>query len=531
MTMKLHPFLWSLSLVLALTPTGTFANCLPRNFRGVPVPNNQDAVARFLATQSTCPPEVTAFRAGLLHSGLQLTPTMVDNRSFHNPSAGSFSFFELVSGHASFGQDVARGEVFFGHFTEIAQDGSLSLAQSTEQGNLMVELIAWDPKKGYFNFYELIGAGSAGQWFYRGDSQDILADTRLLHRQADPQHPQFGHTLRCAGCHTNGGPIMKELAAPHNDWWTEDRKLPLGDAPLASSLKAIFQNVVDAETLAQAVRTGMAKLDGSPTFAKVKAQHTLPERLRPLFCPVEVNIESDLSPSDTGNKPVQIPSGFFVDSRLATGVVTGDRNLLPTVLSRLGSQMPETENLDADHAWLTPVKAQSDISAVDDLLRDGLVDETFVTAVLATDLTNPVTSAGRCQLLKLLPLAATSGWQAQFVQTLATSSDPFAAELHANLTDDTRGPAFQKQRAANLLKACAARLNTQDTVSNGHALLNLAPLLYQRRQEVFANEISKNPLGQIFEPTFRNIFPHPRGITVTPGALELSETCEVVSVP
>ena len=77
----------------------------------------------------------------------------------------------------------------------------------------MVELIAWDGDKQVFNFYEMIGDGRQGKWFYRGDSLDIQADVKFLHRQTGSGDPRFGSNLRCSGCHTAGGPIMKELVA------------------------------------------------------------------------------------------------------------------------------------------------------------------------------------------------------------------------------------------------------------------------------------------------------------------------------
>src|SRR5215475_14588892 len=74
-----------------------------------------------------------------------------------------------------------------------------------------------------------------------------------------------------------------------------------------------------------------------------------------------------------------------------------------TALESMRSELPGNKRADADHAWLTPVKAHSDMVAVDALIEQGVVDKDFVTAVLAVDFTNPVFSKIRCGLLKLVP--------------------------------------------------------------------------------------------------------------------------------
>jgi hypothetical protein len=115
---------------------------------------------------------------------------------------------------------IPRGDLLFGHFTNVTRDKRLV----SNKEDLVIELIAWDPGRQFYNFYELVD----GDWFYRGDSKDILDDVQLLHRQRDASIKPFGTRLRCSGCHINGGLLQKELALPHNDWFTRDRQLPLG---------------------------------------------------------------------------------------------------------------------------------------------------------------------------------------------------------------------------------------------------------------------------------------------------------------
>jgi hypothetical protein len=110
---------------------------------------------------------------------------------------------------------------------------------------------------------------------------------------------------------------------------------------------------------------------------------------------------------------------------------------------------PNTSRVDADHAWLTPVKAASDILAIETLVRQGVLNLEFVHDVLAVDLSNPLFSQGRCRLLRLVP--QTPDWQA-FFQALSEAgvgphADPAAQELLHNLMDPSRHSQFHQARA------------------------------------------------------------------------------------
>lgn len=496
---------------------GAQPTCTPvRN--GRPVTGNQDALAQLLAKGGACPRDVVALRARIKEHGGTLSTAFINNRGFHNPAAGSFSLFEVVTGPLTSIGRVGSGEFFFGHFT--APDGMrLVLNQSPADKNLMIEAIAWDPAKGMFNFYELNGTGSTGRWDYNGDSADILADTALLHRQRRPGEAAFGTRLRCSGCHVNGGPIMKELASPHNDWWSASSPLPRGGREFDSRMTAIAAGFVGGDDLAANVRAGLDKLNASPKFLEIRKRRPLPEQLRPLFCPVEINLESDSTPLDktTSTKP---PSGLLVDPRLARGPLEVSRADYAAGLSATGSAFPEIDRRDADHAWLGPVKAVSDQLAAQALVSAGIVDDEFVADVLAVDFTNPALSTARCRLLKLVPAEATSDWPARFRTALAGSTEPAAQALLQNLTVEGRTASAHRQRGERFLEACRERLKTPDFV------VAALKLVAQRRAEVAANEISSSR-NQILEPTFRVIFPT-QTRTPAPGTLRLSESCEIV---
>jgi hypothetical protein len=477
-----------------------------------PAPLNDDPIARVLRAEATCPGDVFTFRDAIVRKGGHLETALVANRGFHNPSQGSFSMFEMVLGTVA-GQGLMLGDVFLGHFTT-PEGMLLTPEQGPVLNALMVEAFAWDNSKGYYNFYELRGDGVTGLWSYRGDSFDILVDNRLLHRQPTPSAPRFGDRLRCSGCHMNGGPIMKELTEPYNDWWNPQRPLDFGQRTPDARIAAVLKTLVPAARLAEAVRVGLAKLELSTRFTDARKALTFQEQLRPLFCPMEVNFASDTS--NIG--PVTIPADFFVDPRLQPRGQSGvrvERTAYNDMLVKAGSRFPETALPDADHAWLTPVKSASDIGAVQTLIDTGVLDTEFVADVLAVDMTEPALSNIRCGLLRLIPDAPKPDWRAAFVTTLLASTVPGAAELHKNLTDPERTAASHQARAHALIARCAS-----DPVK---FLPGMYGALAWKRDAVAANEISKNPRGQILEPGFRVIFPQ---TPFTFPRAHLSETCE-----
>ena len=531
-TMKQTQALNVAALILAvlgnLIPSTAHAACQVLKSQSSRAATTRDPIGLLLSSAAKCPTDVFQFRSLLKQRGMKLETALVANRGFHNPSQGSFSMFEMVTAPESTGILVDAGDFFFGHFTAVSATNELAPDQNAQKGSLMIEAIAWDTTKGFYNFYELIGNGSQGRWFYRGDSADILADNQFLHRQADSKKPVFGNSMRCSACHTGGGPIMKELSAPHNDWWDSARNLDLGGRKPNSRLAGILATLVPADRLAKSVVTGLKKLESSGPYKQIKSSLTLQEQLRPLFCAVEVNFKSDLTSNSENQAEVRVPAEFFVDSRLISPAVKEvvqfglpiHREDYTQALKKLGSRFPETNRIDGDHAWLTVVKAKSDKVVVDALIAKGIIDEEFAADVLAVDFTNPVFSAPRCSLLRLVPTNSTPDWKSVFIERLSQSHASAAHELLQNLTESSRNLAFYQTQVGDYLKHCSSKLKAVDNV------LKLTQLLDQRRNEIRASEISKNPRGQILEPGFRVIFPE-FNKPVSPGQLELSKSCDI----
>jgi hypothetical protein len=506
-----HSIITGIVLVLGVAFTTLCHAACPVQKLATPAP--KDPVARVLGAQDTCPRNPREFVDVLKRLGARVEPTLVNFVGFHNVNAGAFFFFEIASSAPTSAIEIPRGDLLFGHFTTATRDQLVSV----ESGGLTIELIAWDPDKQFFNFYELRG----GRWIYQGDSQDILDDIKQLHRQPSNSPPQFGAKLRCSGCHVNGGLLQKELAPPHNDWFVQDRPLPPVTLTPDAFVKGRLADVVDAGELTKLVTASARRLADSPGYRKVLAAHTMQERLRPLFCPMEVNIESDVRPFDDKRPTLSLPAAFFVDPRLATAAISIDRRHYDAALQMVGSSLPQTpgRRTDADHGWLTPVKAHSDIVAIDALIEQGIVDKEFAADVLAVDFTNPAFSKTRCGLLKLVPNDGGPDFVARFQSALRGASQPGAVELLNNLSDPARNAAFHEKQALAFLTSC------QQRATDPNAVLDWFRLLAQRRVEIDASDISKNPQGRIIEDG-RIVFPSTRPPAVA-GRLALTSACQV----
>lgn len=501
-----------------------------------------DPLFRIVTAQDSCPQNALDLRKRLLQLGYGLKPAMVADRGFNNPlPAGSYSFFETVSkqagSRAAFA--VEDGDWFFGHFQAANNNASIGASELVEQqqgtqDNLLLESIVFDPDAGYFRFYEIRGTGQGGQWFYRGSSLDIQDDITSLWRNTDPGQPVFGHApatnpgrwggtntafkLRCSGCHMDGGPIMKELVAPHDSWWRQDRPLNFGSLVIQQELQPILTNVIDAGTFAGFVQKGVDKLLSSPRYQAARAARTLQEQLRPLFCEQEVNLESDQQPFTGSPTTIQAPASFFIDPRLLPEdqkPITIDKTAYTNVLNTFQSSFLDYQSgvstgIDADHAFEAPVKGHADLAVIAALTggqpgsNGKLVTPDFVTAVLAVDMTRPMFSTRRCGLLALLPDKADANWMSTFRETLKNNPSPGGQELYLNLTSPQHNAQAQKDAAAKLMASIQDSVSGKDAAA---AVTGLVRLLVQQRIAVFQAQISQHPQGEIFEPSFRLIFP------------------------
>tara|TARA_B110001454_G_scaffold16145_1_gene14589 strand:+ start:73579 stop:75009 length:1431 start_codon:yes stop_codon:yes gene_type:complete len=464
--------------------------CLVSTSKGQRAVVQNDSFFKLLSLAPKCPQNIDEVN-GLL-AQFQNRKFLVANRGRNNPKQGSFSFFESFSSNARTGE----AGIFLGHFTglkNIAGKSVIDLDQSPDKGKLVIELIAWDEKKGYYNFYELIGQGTTNQWFYRGDSKDILQDNQAIYLS---QPAQFGQRLRCSGCHVSGGPIMKEMAFPHNDWWIKSRPLVFENPQSEPFLKRL--RVVDsAENFSTQVQMGIQKLEASTQYQSLKKSFSIPAQLRPLFCDLEINIQSDINPSDRAGN-IQIPIASIGGPFTGMNSIAIPKAAYQGLMQKYGMQFPETHLQDADHAWLTPVKGYSDLLAVASLKASGLVDDKTILDVYFAAQIGVLMNKERCQLLKLVP--NTGNWKPGFLQNLKLQTSAVAKSLYQRMTNPELNPQAYQKAIGEWYIQTSKKLQSGDVESAFVQLL-------KNRNAVFESDISKNPKGQILEPGFRVIFP------------------------
>jgi hypothetical protein len=475
-----------------------------------------DAVRRAILSGPQIPRTIFDVHRQLASLGGTLKTHIVANRGHENPQSGSFSFFQTYSGPMKGGQ-VEEGELFIGFFAGTAGD-VLTVDQSFRNKSLMIELIAWDRTKEVYNFWELRGNGTGSDWHFRGDSRDVLADVAQINVGARP--PVFGTGRRCSGCHTLGGPIMKELEPPHNDWWTSERKLNLNGFKLqpgtdpnspANAAARLFQEAVDASNLSQQVKKGMDRLIGARARRGGDGQ-TLKQQVRSLFTTMEMNLVTDSLPfkeRERAGEPVEIPQAFFVDARLSgkEGSIPVELTLYKRALTEARSRFAPDETrglVEAFHAFVVPARSHIDNQAIDALIKQGVLDLELVGDVLAVDFTTPVYSRARASLIRFVPETAANAVELRDKMITAlrqTPQDPAAKQLLENLTDPARTVEFHRKAALAYLDAVSKARSEPSAIGDW---LRIAS---QRRLEIARAETSLDPLGMILEPGFRVIFP------------------------
>jgi hypothetical protein len=468
--------------------------------------------------------DIFEIRQRLAAHGGKLKAHLVVNGGHDNPTRTDrqlvkFMCFSTYTNSLR-GKMVDEDELFLGFFLG-AEKGTVVVLPG------FVELIAWDRTKQVYNFWELIGA----DWHYRGDSNDVLTNVAKINvaaakpaftfprKSPTDQHP----VLRCSGCHTLGGPIMKELEAPHNDWWTKERKLDLGPfklqagneasnpAHVADRLFDATKESTSADNLSEQVKHGINRLLAAR--AKRGGDQNLKQLLRPLFTTMEINLVSDRVPFQErlrNNEAVEIPQGFFVDQRLVKKgePISVKVAVYKEAIENVGSRFApdETPGLqEPHHAFLVPARAYIDNQVIDALINQGILDKELVAAVLAVDFTTPVFSAARASLIRYVPEKAKDAddLRQQLIAALKTApaNDHAAQELLANLTDPKRLAASHHEAARAYLAACAKAAESRE------AVVDWLKVAAQRRQEIDASETAQHPDGMITEPGFRVIFP------------------------
>lgn len=329
----------------------------------------------------------------------------------------------LVYGGSNKGETIIPGHVML----------SVVFSSDSFPASPSIEAMGWDQGRRRFNYYKLDSTGGSGlSWKFRGSSLG-----------ADQLSTSERHGT-CMACHINGGPVMKELLLPWNNWQSnrdgheylipgKPNSWPVSTTPFlngrlrgAETLELIILDRVNDFNRAR-IELGISELQSSPSKQVKNAK----QLLSPLFKTSEYNLissgaKSGLDPFQDNNKSgpsgdIRIPTSFFLNQRIISGGgVTGYQGLgiLGSSEFETASQMSFDEYMrvvndskltigdnegDARFAWLVPEASHIDNSMINLLIQEGVVTPQFAAAALAVDLEHSVFSKQRESLLEFIP--------------------------------------------------------------------------------------------------------------------------------
>jgi len=403
-----------------------------------------------------------------------------------------------------------------------------------------LEVWGWDEQRGRYNYYRLDRetAQSPLTWKFRGNS--VNADTlSAANRQGT-----------CLQCHVNGGPIMKELFLPWNNWESSVSSQPyLRFAPpigwpvvnnmrlkTLESADFLERNIIPAIKQFNAQRIDDLTREDTGVIEVSDAKRLL----KPLFETTEFNIISSdkttrLHPFSSTTEPTTddyiIPNSFFLNADLIAGSRLGaefrggfrinsarafEAKVKPGEYERLVNEarvkLAGQQPGDANFAWLVPEPSFIDNNFVDQLITKNIVPREFVAAVLAIDLDNPVLSQERQRLFELDVIP--SQFQVEPVnnlipQTVAAleslnpaSNSPEGQFLAILKSEDP--VEFLRNKVDEYLEQETSLLNADDN-TRFTELTRLYQRAVERRRAVLADEI----LGNLDETNGSLLLPVP----------------------
>lgn len=330
------------------------------------------------------------------------------------------------------------------------------------------ELIGWDETNRAFNYYAL----EQGQWSFFGSSIDML------------EGPLPSGERRCATCHVGGGLVLKEMRSPWVFWEGRDTlpgvtEILEAHAELGSRSQGKVLDLRPAgKELEDAVMAGNAVWTN--TRIDHLAQHgTLQQLLAPLFCSTEIELRAVAQtvspPASAGGEAgtlaidadaLLLDPMWKVEQRIA--VPLADYHAALARANQRVERACGAALLDADGKTirdtafdlLHPFRATSDLQVVEVLVERGIVDRALVEAVLSVDLTRPVLSKQRCELLALVPdLPPTERKAGKIRAALREAAKARATDSAGarSLLDALEDPMSLAERAKRFVRACATR--------------------------------------------------------------------------
>jgi hypothetical protein len=275
-----------------------------------------------------------------------------------------------------------------------------------------IELMAWDRRRGGFNFYRAVGAGPT--WVFAGNASRALAD------------PTQGKGP--FESHKSGAFLMKELKLPWQNWHSPEA--PIGASAFPKNdprLKHPWFTKKEpggAYTFELAVarpaieRWAKARFDALAAAGTIEHPGRIMEQIlgTPTANLASSNVESRRAISSKVR--VDVPPSFFVDvDGLAIVGLTVPGFLFevaPDVYAktlkrfkvRIDDDQGFVQEGDTHFAFAVPERAFEDVVVLREAMRIGLITRRLAACLLMVDFQNPIFSRRREKLLEHVPKSA-----------------------------------------------------------------------------------------------------------------------------
>lgn len=310
------------------------------------------------------------------------------------------------------------------------------------------EVMAFDPNQQAYNYYLLAG----GEWSFHGSSIDLLAGSS-------------DSGLRgCADCHSGGGPVMKELRTPWVHWQ---------GGPGSRLLMATEGHI----------RGGTGKWTPTRVSHAIDTM-SVADTLRPLFCTTEFNLATQ--PADITGLPMDLlvnpPWNRDADFAIIVGAPVVEAPLdfrysMMLASDEVNQRMESAEGVvikdandaivrDLEFPLMYPHRSDADNAYVRELINRSFVTERFANDVRMVDMTRPVFSDPRCNLMAHAP--DTPANQVDAASIMKSFRDSLEAQETLNVHErqmldalvdeasDEEHRSAQDARVDSFVAACAA---------------------------------------------------------------------------
>jgi hypothetical protein len=416
-----------------------------------------------------------------------------------------------------------------------------AFANAGQVGDTNVEMIGKDATTGVFNYYEIL---DGNQWVFYGTSADFIENGYdckpsgfcVSNNSAKASSPSG---KSCASCHVSGGLIMKELDSPWLHWTAG---FPKGSDKVMAKHKEKLGNQMQGENL----EINVVRPSFDPYNEKridILAAKGAAELMRPIFCTMDVNLNSDL-----------VGTNLVTDGELAGGffgnVDQASYDALKKDVGQKINGLPAKVD-DTAFPFTYPTRGQIDTSYSAKLQEAKLVDAEFIKDILAVDFTRPIFSGQRCGLVDAIKgkSAAIDKKLADYAkETTKAKKEPIAKDIAkelpklyaevlkggskaaekkfvANLTDPKLNAEAHEKAANDFFAKCDERLGKEKKT----ALKDIMTYASHVRRVMRSDVVGKN--GQdLLEGRGRDDKMVSDNIADNPNALDPT-TCELTLGP